>query len=509
MTHVAIKKVDEVFVRLECEPGYRYEIADKFSFYVKNYFFMPAYKSGVWDGTISMVDRRNGLTYWGLVPDILEYCKSEGYAVDLDPAISNTLTADIGDTAIQKMVDSLKISTDPKTGQARTLRDYQFESVKIGINYKKTIVLSPTASGKSMAIYCMAQYLKNLGRKVLIVVPNLSLIAQLQSDFVDYARENPAINVEAETHKIFGGQDKNTDKPIVISTWQSLQNMKPSYFSQYTALICDEVHGADAKQLTKIIQNMSNSTHRIGFTGTLKDDNISEVQLKGLFGLPHQVETTKNLQDRGILAKSKVRVLILTYPESEAAKVRGMPYHAEIDYLVSCNVRNNFIAKLAVNSKGNTMILFRLVEKHGKPLHTLVEQLAQGKKKTFYVSGEVEAEDRELIRKIMDTERDAVTTASFKVFGVGTNIVNLDNLILAAPTKSKVALLQAIGRALRKGSEKTHALIVDIVDNFPSKAGKSGKNYSAKHFQNRLDIYTREGFEVEFFEIPLNASNFN
>lgn len=506
MSHVAIKKVDEVFIRLDCEPGYRYEIADKFSFYVKNYFFMPAYKSGVWDGTISMVDRRNGLSYWGLVPEIVSYCKAEGYNIDIDPALLPP--AEIGDAEVQKLVERLKISKDPKTGAPRALRDYQFESVKIGVNHRKTIVLSPTASGKSMGIFVLSQYLKDLGRKVLIIVPNLSLIAQLQSDFVDYASENSKINIEAETHKIFGGQDKNTDKPVVISTWQSLQNMKPTYFSQYTAMICDEVHGADAKQLTKIIQNMSNSTHRIGFTGTLKDDNISEVQLKGLFGQPHQVETTKNLQDRGILAKSKVRVMILTYPESEAAKVRGLPYHDEIDYLCASNVRNNFIAKLAVNSKGNTMILFRYVEKHGKPLYNLIKQLAGDKKKVYYVSGEVEAEDREMIRKIMEEVRDAIIVASFKVFGVGTNIVNLDNLILGAPTKSKVSLLQAIGRALRKGADKHQALIVDVVDNFPSKTGKSGKNYSAKHFQNRLDIYTREGFETEFFEIPLQEANF-
>ena len=63
------------------------------------------------------------------------------------------------------------------------------------------------------------------------------------------------------------------------------------------------------------------------------------------------------------------------------------------------NKRNNFIKNLALDLKGNTLILFARVEGHGEPLYNLINTNSIINRHVFFVHGGVATEDREKIRK--------------------------------------------------------------------------------------------------------------
>ena len=175
-------------------------------------------------------------------------------------------------------------------------------------------------------------------------------------------------------------------------------------------------------------------------------------------------------------------------------------YQDEIDYLVSSKSRNNFIKNLTLKLKGNTLVLFQLVEKHGKDLHKLIEDKAENNRKVFYIYGGVETEEREKARAIVEKENDAIIVASYGTFSTGINIKNLHNIIFASPSKSRIRNLQSIGRGLRLGDNKVNATLYDIADDLQY---KSKENFTLKHFQERINIYTEEEFDYEIHNINL------
>jgi superfamily II DNA or RNA helicase len=158
------------------------------------------------------------------------------------------------------------------------------------------------------------------------------------------------------------------------------------------------------------------------------------------------------------------------------------------------------IAKLACSTKGNTLVLFQFVEKHGKPLFERIKTAAGDTRKVFYVSGETEGEVREDIRQITEEEDNAIIVASYGTFSTGINIRSLRNIIFASPSKSRIRVLQSIGRQLRKSERKDKARLYDIADDLH---WKSKKNHTLKHFIERVKIYNEESFDYKMVKIQI------
>jgi superfamily II DNA or RNA helicase len=170
-----------------------------------------------------------------------------------------------------------------------------------------------------------------------------------------------------------------------------------------------------------------------------------------------------------------------------------------MDYIVQNKARNEFIKNLALSLEGNSLILFQFVEKHGKELHSIIQEAAK-KRHVFFVFGGTDVEIRESVRSITEKEKDAIIIASYGTFSTGVNIRNLHNIIFASPSKSRVRNLQSIGRGLRVGENKTEATLFDIADDF-----RTGKftNYTLKHFVERVKIYDEEKFNYKFYNIEI------
>tara|TARA_R110000772_G_scaffold50838_3_gene116782 strand:- start:306 stop:1316 length:1011 start_codon:yes stop_codon:yes gene_type:complete len=328
--------------------------------------------------------------------------------------------------------------------------------------------------------------------KTLILVPTTSLVEQMYSDFVDYGWN------ESNMQRVYSGHDREVTHPVVISTWQSLYKMPKSYFDSFGLVIGDEAHLFKAKSLTSILTKLDKCKYRFGLTGTLDGMQTHRLVLEGLFGSLKKVITTKKLIDSKTLASFKIKALVLTYSDEECKVVKGMNYQDEMDYIVTHKKRNKFIKDLTLNLKGNTLVLFQFVEKHGHVLHEMIS--SDTTRKVFYVYGGTDTKTREDIRAITENEKDAIIVASYGTFSTGINIRNLHNIIFSSPSKSRVRTLQSIGRGLRKSETKDSATLFDIADDF---SYKSKRNFTINHFQERINIYAEEEFDYEITRIKV------
>jgi len=264
-------------------------------------------------------------------------------------------------------------------------------------------------------------------------------------------------------------------------------------------VIGDEAHQFKAKSLTAIMEKCTEAKYRMGTTGTLDGTQTHQLVLEGLFGPVHKVTTTKDLIDSNQLAKLDIKMLLLKYKEEHCKEISKLKYQDEIDFIVRYTPRNNFISNLALDQDGNTLVLFNYVEKHGKPLHNILNEKLKGKKRRlFYVSGETDVDTRESVRSITEKENDAIIVASLGTFSTGINIRNLHNIIFASPSKSQIRVLQSIGRGLRKSDRDTQ--VFDIADDLH---WKTKKNYTLNHAAERIKIYSKEKFDYELFEINI------
>jgi superfamily II DNA or RNA helicase len=277
--------------------------------------------------------------------------------------------------------------------------------------------------------------------------------------------------------------------------------MPASYFEQFDYVIGDEAHLFKAQSLTSILTSCINAQYRVGLTGTLDGTKTHKLVLEGLFGSTKRVITTKELIDKNELSKFEIKCLILKHPDEICLEMKDKDYQAEIQYLIANEQRNKFIKNLAVSLGNNTLILYQMVAKHGQILYDMIKNTEKiGDRKVFFISGKTETEDRESIRKIMETENDAIVVASFGTFSTGINIRNLHNIIFASPSKSRIRNLQSIGRGLRQSEGKEVATLYDIADDLRY---KKHMNFTLKHFVERVKIYTDEKFPFKTYKIGL------
>lgn len=492
-----LSKHNEVYAKLICERHILKELSEYFTFFVPGYTFVPAYRNKIWDGKIRLVNTNSNTIYLGLLKYIEEFCEERGYKYEYDETRPD-LQDEFSNYHCEKFAQSLNLHS---LGKPIGVREHQIKAFVNVMQNRRALLLSPTASGKSLIIYLIfRQLLDYQNLKGLIIVPTTSLVEQLFSDFVDYSSETD-FGVNDTVHRIYQGKDKHSDKKLIISTWQSIHKMPAEYFEQFDYVIGDEAHLFKAQSLISILTSCVNTKYRIGLTGTLDGTKTHKLVLEGLFGPVEKVTTTKELINKGQLADFNIKCLVLKHDDKMCEEMAKKSYQQEIEYLILNEERNKFIKNLAVSLNKNTLILYQMVDKHGKILYNMIRETEKiGNRKVFFVHGGTDTADREEIRKIMEIENDAIVVASFGTFSTGINIRNLHNIIFASPSKSRVRNLQSIGRGLRKGQGKDTAILYDIADDLRF---KKNMNFTLKHFVERVKIYTEEKFPFKIYKIQL------
>ena len=482
--YLIVDKIDEVYLKIEADADIRRELGEYFTFEVPGFKFMPQFRNRVWDGKIRLFSYATGKIYTGLYPYILNWCKENNVQVVDGTKIKDT-KVDI--SKVDEFIKALKIPME--------VRDYQKEAFIHAVQKNRCLLLSPTASGKSLIVYLLTRFNQlRIKNKILIIVPTTSLVEQLYKDFKDYGYDS-----DRYVHRIYEGHSRDTDKQIIISTWQSIYNQPKKWFGQFDMIVGDEAHLFKAVSLTKIMTKLNKCKYRVGLTGTLDGTKTHKLVLEGLFGTVNKVVTTTELQEKGKLAALKIFCLVLQHGKTERDFLKDKNYQEEMDFLVTNSKRNKFIRNLVTGLQGNTLCLFQYVEKHGQTLKEMIEEKADDKK-IFYVHGGVEAEEREKIRFITEKSDNAIIVASFGTFSTGINIRNLHNIVFASPSKSPIRVLQSIGRGLRLKDNNSEATLYDIADDI---SYNDKENYTLAHFRERINIYNEEDFNYEIHNVDL------
>ena len=366
-------------------------------------------------------------------------------------------------------------------------------------------------SGKSLIIYLIGSWYKH--EKKLIIVPTAGLVSQFESDLRDYGFKGDIVTS-------IGGLSKDNDieADFVVTTWQALNSgkakMPKQWYNQFGCVFGDEAHGSSANSVKEILSNMNNCQYRFGTTGTLSDDGLSNATIEGLFGPQYKSISTEEMIKKNYASKLKIKCLVLKYDTDviqelraqfneidKTAKSKGsQKYAAEIDLITNNPARNKFIKNLVLSLKGNRLVFFKTIE-HGK---LLLEMLSEEQDHVYHVDGSVSPAKREQIRKDLEENENCILLGSLGTTSTGVNIKRLHSMIAASPSKSKIKVLQSIGRMLRLHAEKEEsgAVLYDIVDNL---SAGSFNNYALTHFMDRCKIYDSEGFDYTIYNISLKG----
>tara|TARA_Y100001970_G_scaffold217438_1_gene266345 strand:+ start:3638 stop:5101 length:1464 start_codon:yes stop_codon:yes gene_type:complete len=485
MSHLIISKKNEVYLKVESEPHVYYELADQFTFEVPGAKFMPTYQKKYWDGKIRLFNVQNGEVYIGLLDRIVQFCKDHGYTYEFVESKYYGLPFEVNDRISKEGVKDYMTAISKHKP-----RDYQIDGVYDALRNNRKLLVSPTASGKSLMIYAIIRYFVENKKNTLIVVPTTSLVEQMYKDFADYGWD-----VGSYCHKIYAGRERETDSQVIITTWQSIYKLPRKYFERFDVVVGDEAHQFKSKSLVAIMTKLGNAKYRFGFTGTLDGTETHKWVLEGLFGPSYKIIKTKELMKKGHVATLDINVLLLKHPPNKFEN-----FEEEVQYIITHEKRNRLIRNLALDLKGNTLILFARVEAHGEPLYEMINNNTVEHRNVFFVHGGVPTEDREEIREITEKQDNAIIVASYGTFSTGINIKRLHNVIFASPSKSRIRNLQSIGRVLRKGNGKVKATLYDIADDIST---KSRKNYTLNHLIERIKVYNEENFNYDIVNIPI------
>ena len=476
MTDIIVDYVDEVYIRVRSEPHVEQEISELFTFEIPSAKFMarkmPHLKN--WNGKIFLYSIKTKKVYYGILDKIKNYANENGYNL-----INNLPQNDVifSDEFILDYMKKLELPHIP--------RDYQIGGFKDCINSNRRLIVSPTGSGKSLLIYMLTRFY--IEERVLIIVPTTNLVEQMEKDFIDYG-------YDGDIQKIYSGKSKDVNSNIVIGTWQTIINMPEGWVDQFGAVLFDEAHTCKAKSLTAILTSLRRCKHRFGFTGTLQTEEVNILVLEGLFSTYNKVISSSELMDREELAKLDIDIIVLQYEEEIKKQMRDCDYQDEISFLIGNVNRNKFIINLIKSITGNTLVLFQRVENHGEILYNLLKNKRDN---VFYLHGQISGEKRQNIINDIDNYDNAIIIASYGVLSTGVNIPNLNNAIFASPYKSKIKVLQSLGRALRITKDKKTANLYDIADDLSYK-GKN--NYTLNHLLERVKIYNDEKFKYRIHE---------
>ena len=412
---IIVTKLNESYLNVRCEKDIARELRDYFTLWIPGHEFSSEFRNHHWDGKIKLFNARSHTINVGLFKYLELFAEDFGYKMIYDSTINQIdyFTEELANPFINKLNLWAK-------GKPINTRDYQTKTFIHVLQYRRALILCPAASGKSLIIYLIIRHMLDKDYKGLVIVPRTSLVEQIYSDFQDYSSHDN-FNVENYLHRIYEGMDKFTKKSLIISTWQSLYTMPPEYFWQFDYVIGDEAHEFVAKSLTYIMNSCINARYRIGLTGSLDDTKTHKLVLEGLFGPLKQMTTTNKLIEQGHLSKLEIKCILLKHPDEVCLKIKQeKDYRGEFEYLVENENRNRFIKNLALSLENNTLILYRLVKKHGMILYeNILNSGKLGNKKVYFICGDTAVEDRETIRKLMEESNENIIIASYGTFSTG------------------------------------------------------------------------------------------
>jgi len=371
---------------------------------------------------------------------------------------------------------------------ALDLREYQEDVIKKALKLGRGTCVLGTGAGKTFTTAALIEnYFQSCADKdtfkCVVLVPDLGLVSQTYDEFLN-------CGTTFKLTKWTGKTKPDLTANVVICNIGIVQSrFKENDWIKYVdLLIVDECHKVKASnKISKIISKIK--THnKYGFTGTLPENQLDKWSIIGKFGPVIYEKSSYELRLEDYLANVLVKIVNLEYRQHP---IYNGPagYRAELDFIYESDRRNHFLAKLCGKLDNNTLILVNHI-KHGELLKVYLDTLTT--KQVYFIRGEVEVDEREKIKEIMEKDSNVICIAISAIFSTGINIKNIHNIVFAAGGKSFVRTVQSIGRGLRKHNTKDKLVIFDICDRL---------RYGIRHSDKRKEIYEAE--KIKYVEKTL------
>jgi superfamily II DNA or RNA helicase len=491
-TTINFHKVNYSFAKLvSADAGALRSLREYFTFAVPGAHFSPKVRQGFWDGKMRLL-KPNGTIYYGLKWEIMKFCDDRGWEFIDHDIQDNTFPTS---QQVLEFCQSLNLQSE---GKPIEVRDYQLRYITHALQNARGVLLCPTSGGKSLIAYVIVRWALAHGlRKGLLTVPSINLVEQMYTDFLDYGWDREMM------HKIYEGAVHESDAPLTISTWQGIQN-ETTYFQQFDFMIGDEAHLYKAKSLVGIMEHLNQAAVRIGMSGTLDGLTTSQMTLEGLFGPCFRVIKTQELIEQGYSSEFEIKCVVMRHSDTVRKHFTELKldYDKECEFLRLSPKRTQFIARLALSKKGNSIVFFQHRE-HGQLLYEALRSFDTTNRKIYYIDGNTKVAERERIRREVETTHDTILVASYGTSSTGANYKSIHNMFFASAYKSLVRTLQSIGRGLRKSQSKTKCTLYDLADDLSWGDTKVRENYTLQHFKDRLGIYSNEGFLFKVMELEI------
>lgn len=416
------------------------------------------------------------------------------------------------------ITDIQKYFKDVKTKLPFTPYDYQVKMFAESIINQRQICLACTSSGKSVTIAMILDFYRTQGLKGLLVVPNINLLTQFKSDIESYNLKELSDNLEI----LGAGNVPTFEKSVLITTWQSMVRHTDK-LDKYQYVLEDEVHRESSEVAGDIARCAKNMRIRIGFTGTMPEDQVAKMTLLGIFGTPKRYISARELIDRGLGTPIKINSIFFEYDKDFKNKIRSTKvYSKQLQMIKEHPARNNFITDLAIKLQAkneNTLVLFQHTQ-HGKELFLQIMQKLypdvkvenkditgktsfefQAKYHVYFLNGEDDAKTRENTRKILETDDKAILVANYALMSTGVNIKQLFNLIFASPLKAYTSITQSIGRGMRLHKNKKEFKVFDLIDDigFRHHTGLFVRSYNHR----KATSYVPEDYDLKEVDFVL------
>ena len=498
MGRITATKINETHFFIQVNDGdILFELDSAFAIHKDGYQFVPAYQNHTWDGKTHFFKTTTHKFPIGLVDELIKWCDSKKYELKLE----NYEKEPVEWLSREKFEANCK---QIMAGSKYQPRDYQLDSAFAALNGKRGILECCTSSGKSLMIYLiMRNLMMERGyKKMLLIVPSIMLVTQMYKDFEDYGW--------SDLDKWCELQDKDHvptyHKTILITTWQSLMKQSADYFEDVNVAICDECHGLRGVKLSTMMQFCINADFKIGTTGTLPTSAVEKYDVKSVLGKTLYKISSEELINRGFLTDIIVANLFLQYPIDFIKENQERTYPEEVrlteEYEDRMHILDIILRKTDLNH--NMLILCN----HVDHLEATIDYLKEHAKdrKVVKITGSVKSAEREFIRISAEESDGLIIVATYGTMSTGVNIKKIHEIILFADSKSKIKVLQSIGRGLRKHPEKSKVIIYDIIDDmrYKSKRGKVHSNYLYDHWLERSKYYVEQKFKQKSTVLPIS-----
>lgn len=454
-----IKIFDVVESKVFCDISHAEMLRELLSYEHKGWFFNPRLQKSV-QKTSQKSFLENKKFYSGFIPRITEHLKREKINYRI-----------VDDSEKMNPIGGPKLNLPKGKSINKAQWDEEVKLVSSFLKIQKGIIVAPTGIGKTFIAAMIISCYKN--PSVLFIVDTKTLLKQTEKEFIQL------LNLKPKDLKTVGDKKVDFNARIVITTRQTFAKLDPYlYGDKFDIVIVDECHEF-ASQNRKILESIL-SPVRLGLTATMPPEKYKRLLIEGLIGPVVGELTLEEGIKGGMLAKPILKLYKTDFHEGvhDCRRWRDA-YKLGIVENVS---RNKQIAKIAMSFAANnkTSLIFVKEIAHG---NHIIE--AAGEMDLKMIWGNTLSEDREKARQEIIQKKIKCLVVS-SVWKKGVNIPSLDVVINAAGYKYDNAVLQMIGRGLRRTEDKEELIIVDFFD--PS------HHSLINHFGHRLSLYFEKGW---------------